>query len=454
MEVPLSSQDAPESARQESRLGYMMRALRSRNYRLFFGGQLVSLVGNFLTATATAWLVWRLTHSGAKLGLVGFTSQFPMFVIAPFAGVLVDRWRLRRVLVTTQTLAMIQSFLLAWLVFSNHVTFEHLLLLSFAQGLINAFDIPARQSFVVQMLEDRSDLPNAIALNSSMVNVARLLGPTAAGLLIAAITSNGEGWCFLIDGMSYIGVIAALLAMRLRPSVRKATAPPVLHALKEGFRASFGFPPIRAVLLLLSLVSIAGVPFMVLLPVFANKILSGGPDLMGYLSGASGVGALAGAIYLASRRSVLGISRVLVIAATMFGASLIAFAFSTHVALSLALMPITGASMIIQMAGSNTLLQTLTEDHMRGRVMAMFTMCFMGTVPIGSLLCGFLADRISPQYTVAIGGLVCIIGAMVFQRVRPSLRPHVVPIYVKRGILPEVALGVRDATLATEHVNG
>ncbi|MGN6727399.1 MAG: MFS transporter [Tepidisphaeraceae bacterium] len=454
MEVPLSSQDAPESARQESRLGYMMRALRSRNYRLFFGGQLVSLVGNFLTATATAWLVWRLTHSGAKLGLVGFTSQFPMFVIAPFAGVLVDRWRLRRVLVTTQTLAMIQSFLLAWLVFSNHVTFEHLLLLSFAQGLINAFDIPARQSFVVQMLEDRSDLPNAIALNSSMVNVARLLGPTAAGLLIAAITSNGEGWCFLIDGMSYIGVIAALLAMRLRPTVRKATAPPVLHALKEGFRASFGFPPIRAVLLLLSLVSIAGVPFMVLLPVFANKILAGGPDLMGYLSGASGVGALAGAIYLASRRSVLGISRVLVIAATMFGASLIAFAFSTHVALSLALMPITGASMIIQMAGSNTLLQTLTEDHMRGRVMAMFTMCFMGTVPIGSLLCGFLADRISPQYTVAIGGLVCIIGAMVFQRVRPSLRPHVVPIYVKRGILPEVALGVRDATLATEHVNG
>lgn len=432
----------------------MMRALRSRNYRLFFGGQLVSLVGNFLTATATAWLVWRLTHSGAKLGLVGFTSQFPMFVIAPFAGVLVDRWRLRRVLVTTQTLAMIQSFLLAWLVFSNHVTFEHLLLLSFAQGLINAFDIPARQSFVVQMLEDRSDLPNAIALNSSMVNVARLLGPTAAGLLIAAITSNGEGWCFLIDGMSYIGVIAALLAMRLRPSVRKATAPPVLHALKEGFRASFGFPPIRAVLLLLSLVSIAGVPFMVLLPVFANKILAGGPDLMGYLSGASGVGALAGAIYLASRRSVLGISRVLVIAATMFGTSLIAFAFSTHVALSLALMPITGASMIIQMAGSNTLLQTLTEDHMRGRVMAMFTMCFMGTVPIGSLLCGFLADRISPQYTVAIGGLVCIIGAMVFQRVRPSLRPHVVPIYVKRGILPEVALGVRDATLATEHVNG
>ncbi|MGN6627822.1 MAG: MFS transporter, partial [Tepidisphaeraceae bacterium] len=390
----------------------------------------------------------------AKLGLVGFTSQFPMFVIAPFAGVLVDRWRLRRVLVTTQTLAMVQSFLLAWLVFSNHVTFEHLLLLSFAQGLINAFDIPARQSFVVQMLEDRSDLPNAIALNSSMVNVARLLGPTAAGLLIAAITSNGEGWCFLIDGMSYIGVIAALLAMRLRPSVRKATAPPVLHALKEGFRASFGFPPIRAVLLLLSLVSIAGVPFMVLLPVFANKILAGGPDLMGYLSGASGVGALAGAIYLASRRSVLGISRVLVIAATMFGASLIAFAFSTHVALSLALMPITGASMIIQMAGSNTLLQTLTEDHMRGRVMAMFTMCFMGTVPIGSLLCGFLADRISPQYTVAIGGLVCIIGAMVFQRVRPSLRPHVVPIYVKRGILPEVALGVRDATLATEHVNG
>ena len=432
----------------------MMRALRSRNYRLFFVGQFVSLIGNFLTGTATAWLVWELTGSGSKLGMIGFMNQFPVFVIAPFAGVLVDRWRLRPTLIATQALAMLQSLLLAWLVFSHHVTYGHLLLLSLAQGLINAFDIPARQAFVVQMLDDRADMPNAIALNSSMVNLARLLGPTAAGLLIALIGSNGEGWCFFIDGLSYVGVIVAFLAMRLRAAPPRRKAMPVLHSLAEGFRSSFGFPPIRAVLMLLSLVSLTAVPFMVLLPMFASRILHGGPGLLGLLSGASGIGALAGAVYLASRKTVVGITRVLVAAAAMFGVSLIAFAHSHYPLLSIALMPLTGVSMIVVMAGSNTLLQTLTDDDKRGRVMAMFAMCFMGTVPIGSLIYGYIADRAGPENTVTVGGCICIVGAIVFNRIRPTLRAHVVPIYIKRGILPEVALGVRDATLATEHVSG
>ncbi|MDB5326244.1 MAG: protein of unknown function DitE [Phycisphaerales bacterium] len=432
----------------------MMRALRSRNYRLFFGGQLVSLVGNFLTGTATAWLVYKLTESPFKLGIVGFVGQFPMFVLAPFAGVWADRLPLRRTLVATQIAAMIQSLVLAAVVLSGHANFAILVVLSLVQGLINSIDIPARQSFVVQMLEDRRDLPNAIALNSSMVNAAKLIGPSLAGLLIAAIGTNGEGWCFLLDGLSYIAVIFALLAMRRLPAFVVKQHPAVLHSLKEGFRASFGFPPIRAILLLLTLVSLAGVPYMVLMPVFAKDILHGNALLLGLLGGASGLGALGGAVYLASRKSVVGISRALVAATIMFGASLIVFAYSTNIVLSMCMMPLIGASMLIQMAGSNTLLQTLADDHLRGRIMAMFTMCFMGTVPIGSLICGLAARSIGVQATVASGGVICIAGALVFNRARPKLRPHVLPIYIKRGILPEVALGVDTATLATEHVNG
>ncbi|MGC4032648.1 MAG: MFS transporter [Tepidisphaeraceae bacterium] len=369
-----------------SRLNHFTRALRSRNYRLFFGGQVVSLVGNFLTATATSWLVYRLTGSELKLGLIAFVGQFPTFLVAPFAGVWVDRLPLRKVLVITQALAMVQSVGLAIAVFAGFVSFPLLMFLALFQGVINAFDIPARQAFVVQMLEDRRDLPNAIALNSSIVNAARLIGPSMAGLLIQLIgeTGNGEAWCFAMDGLSYVGVILALLAMKLVPRAQIAEHPPVMFALKEGFAKSFGFPPIRNVLLLMSLVSLAGAPYLTLMPVFAKQILHGGSMLFGILNGAAGFGALGGAIYLASRKSVVGISRALALAAATFGVTLVLFSFSRNAALSVALMPIAGASMIIQMAGSNTLLQTLTEDQYRGRVMAMFAMCFMGTVPIGA----------------------------------------------------------------------
>ena len=430
----------------------MVRALQSRNYRLFFSGQIVSLTGNWLTSTATAWLVYRITGSEALLGLVAFAGQFPTFLGAPFAGVWVDRLPLRRVLVITQTLAMLQSFTLAALVLSGHVHYGHLIALAVCQGLINAFDIPARQAFVVQMIEKRDDLPNAIALNSSMVNAARVLGPSIGGVMIARL--GGEGPCFLIDGISYIAVIIALLMMSVAPARPRGPALPVLQSLKEGFASSFGFAPIRAVLMLMALVSLCGVPYLVLMPVFAKQVLHGGPWLFGMLSAASGLGALCGGVYLASRRSVLGIGRILGGAAGAFGLTLVAFSFSRSPWLSIPLVMIAGLCMILQMAGSNTLLQTLADDDKRGRVMAMFTMCFMGTVPIGAMISGALAQRVGADWTVFGGGIACTIGAVVFWRVIPRLRALVHPIYVARGILPDIAVGVRDAAVATPRMNG
>src|SRR4051812_11214122 len=401
-----STNGAP--AGQPGGLRFVLRALDSRNYRLFFIGQLISMVGNWLTSVATSWLVYRVSGSALLLGIVGFAGQFPTFLLAPFAGVLVDRWRLRRVLVITQTLAMIESFALAYVAFAythNHPIpiIPTLIALYVMQGFVNAVDIPARQAFVVEMVDRREDLSNAIALNSSLVNAARLLGPSIGGVLIAAF---GEAWCYLIDGVSYIGVIIALLMMKVRDRSGARHHPPVLESLRDGFRYSFGFPPIRAVLLLLALVSLAGVPYMVLMPIFASQVLHGGPKTLGVLMGAAGIGALAGAIYLASRRTVLGLGVIIGIAAMVFGCGLIAFSFSRSIWLSLALMPITGGSMIIQMAGSNTILQTLVDDDKRGRVMAFFTMCFMGMVPIGSLLSGTLATRIGAPHTVMCGGII------------------------------------------------
>lgn len=427
----------------------MTRALRSRNYRLFFFGNFVSLIGNWMTTVAMGWLVYRLTGSELKLGLVGFAGQFPTFILSPVAGVLVDRWPLRRVLVITQSLAMLQSFALAGLIFAGWATFEHVVWLALVQGFVNAVDIPARQAFVVQLLDDRRDLPNAIALNSSIVNGARLIGPSVAGFLIAF---TGEAWCFFADGVSYVAVIISLLAMTVAMQPRREHAP-VLQSLREGFAVSFGFAPIRAILLLLACVSLAGVPYTVLMPVFAKSVLHGDSSLYGLLTGASGAGALCGGIYLATRKSVVGMGKMLVIASATFGVALIAFSFSRVPALSLAIMPFIGFAMIVQMAGSNTLLQTLAEDHHRGRVMAMFTMCFMGTVPIGSLIAGTTSERIGAPWTVFMGGCLCIVAASVFAMMLPKLRPLIRPIYVKRGILPEIAIGMSEANVATNPAN-
>ncbi len=420
----------------------MVRALAHRNYRLFFAGQGTSLVGTWITRVATSWLVYRLTGSAAVLGIVGFAGQIPTFVLAPFAGVWVDRSSRYRVLVATQVLSMLQSFALAWLGLAGVITVTHILLLSALQGIINAFDTPARQSFVVDMVQDRADLANAIALNSSMVNGARLVGPSVAGVLIAVA---GEGWCFMLDGFSYLAVIASLLAMRLSRAAPRRAASRVLEELREGFRYGFGFAPIRSLLLLLALVSLMGMPYTVLMPVMAGGVLHGGPHALGFLMGATGVGALCGAVYLASRHTVLGLGRVIPAAAILFGIGLIAFSFSGSLPLSLVLMVVTGVGFMVQMASTNTLIQTIVREEMRGRVMSFYTMAFMGTAPFGSLLAGAVAAHIGVPHTILIGGIACVAAGLVFGWHLPRLRQMVVPIYVERGILPQIATGLSDA---------
>ncbi len=412
----------------------LLRALRHRNYRLFFSGQSVSLVGTWITRIATSWLVYRLTGSALLLGLVGFCGQIPTLLLAPFSGVLVDRSNRHRILVATQVLSMLQSLALAVLALAGIITVTEILVLQVAQGIINAFDTPARQAFVIEMVEERGDLPNAIALNSSMVTGSRIIGPTVGGILIAAF---GEGWCFMVDAISYIAVIASLLAMRLpdtgATSRHRGSA---LEELREGVRYVSGFVPARTVLLLLALVSTMGMPYVVLMPAVASEILHGGPHTLGFLMTASGAGALAGAMYLAARPSVLGLGRAIAIATATFGVGLGAFALSHTLWLSLLLLPIAGAGFMVQTASTNTILQTIVDERLRGRVMAFYAMAFLGTAPIGSLVAGVVASRIGVPMTIFFGGLACVAGGAWFALRLPKLRALIRPIYVERGILP------------------
>ncbi|MDQ3920108.1 MAG: MFS transporter [Acidobacteriota bacterium] len=422
----------------------MLRALSHRNYRLFFSGQSVSLVGTWMTRIATSWLVYRLTGSALLLGVVGFAGQIPSFVLAPFAGVLVDRWNRHRLLVVTQILSLVQSLALALLALTGVIQIRHVIWLSVFQGLINAFDMPARQAFVVEMVERREDLPNAIALNSSMVNATRLLGPSLGGIVIAWV---GEGWCFMIDAVSYVAVVASLLAMRVTPRMTEPVkGANMLRQLREGFAYAARFAPIRKVLMLLALVSLVGMPYTVLMPVFADEVLRGGPNTLGLLMAASGVGALVGAMFLAARKSVLGLGTLIPLTAAAFGAGLIAFSFSRVLWLSLALMVVTGLGFMVQMAASNTVLQTIVEEDKRGRVMSFYTMAFMGTAPFGSLLAGSVAERIGAPHTLLFGGLGCIAGALWFAFSLPALRRDVRPIYVRIGVLPEMAASIHTTS--------
>ena len=419
---------------QPPRRAPLLRALRHRNYRLFFSGQSVSLVGTWITRIATLWLVYRLTGSALLLGIVGFCGQIPTLLLAPFSGVLVDRWNRHRILVATQVLSMLQSLALAVLALAGIITVTEILVLQVAQGIINAFDTPARQAFVIDMVEQREELPNAIALNSSMVTGSRIIGPTIGGILIAAF---GEGWCFMVDAISYLAVIASLLAMRLATeSARRGRRTSAIEELREGVRYVSGFAPARTVLLLLALVSTMGMPYMVLMPAVASGVLHGGPHTLGFLMTASGVGALAGAMYLAARPSVLGLGRAIVIATATFGVGLAAFALSHTLWLSLALLPIAGGGFMVQTASTNTILQTIVDERLRGRVMAFYAMAFLGTAPIGSLVAGVVASRIGVQMTILLGGLACVAGASWFALRLPKLRAMIRPIYIERGIIP------------------
>ena len=422
-----------EETTRQSGWSHALRALRFRNYRLFFGGQSLSLIGTWMTRIAMSWLVYRLTGSAFLLGLAGFASQIPTFVLGPFAGVWVDRLDRHRVLVVTQVLSMLQSFALAALALPHRITVPEILWLSLFQGVVNAFDMPARQAFLPQMVERREDLPNAIALNSSMVNGSRLIGPSLAGLIIVAW---GEGCCFLIDGISYLAVIVSLLLMEVRNPQQLRAPESVATELREGWRYVADSPPVRNILLLLGLVSLVGMPYTVLMPIFATRVLGGGAHTLGFLMAASGLGALGSAAWLASRRSVRGLLRVIPAVAVIFGAGIIAFGYSRWLPLSLVLLLVTGFGMMQQMAASNSILQTILEEDKRGRVMSYFSMAFQGTMPFGSLLAGWAAARIGAPATLAIGGGLCLLGAAWFLSRMGEVRRALRPIYTQLGIIP------------------
>ena len=435
---PIGRVDAAEAAAEvelgvTSGVSHAWRALRHRNFRLFFGGQTISLVGTWMTRVATGWLVYRLTGSALLLGTVSFAGQIPTFLLAPFAGVWVDRLDRRQVLVWTQALSMVQSLTLAALTLSGHITIPRLLALSVMQGCINAFDMPGRQSFMVKMVDDRRDLQNAIAINSSMVNMARLIGPSLAGMLIAV---SSEGWCFLVDGISYIAVIASLLAMRLHAPVVKRAAASALSELKTGWTYVTGFLPIRTILLLFAVISLMGMPFVVLMPIFAARVLHGGPHTLGFLTGSMGLGALISALSLAARKHVRGLVRIIPVSAGVFGLGLIGFGLSHSFWLSMLMLMVAGMGMMQGMAASNTVIQTVVSDDKRGRVMSYYTMAFMGMAPFGSLLAGTMADAIGAPMTVIANGSVVLLGAAWFATRLPAVRRELRPIYREMGILP------------------
>jgi len=424
----------------------IVRSLRYRNYRLFFYGQSISLIGTWIQRITVPWLVYRLTGSVFLLGLVGFAGQIPTFIMSPFAGVLIDRWNRHKILVITQILALIQALILAVLFYEKSISVWHIAILSVVLGIINAFDMPARQSFVVDMIEKKEDLGNAIALNSSMVNSARLIGPSIAGVLISL---TGEGMCFLLNAVSYIFVIGFLLLMKLNPRKIEVQDTNAFQKFKEGFSYTFGFIPIRYIILLLALVSLMGMPYTVLMPVFAKTILHGGSHTFGFLMGATGIGALIGAVYMASRRSAAGLEKFIPWFAAIFGLGLILFSLSTNFILSMFLLLFTGFGMLMQMTASNTILQTIVDDDKRGRVMSFYTMAFMGTAPFGSLLAGALASKVGAPNTLLIGGIACILGALIFMRKLPVIRKSIRPIYIRLGILPELATGIHVASELT-----
>lgn len=395
-----------------------LRALRSRNYRLFVAGQLISLIGTWMQMVAQSWLIYRLTGSAALLGLIGFAGQIPVFVLAPLGGVIADRVNRHHVLIATQSMMMGLALILAALTLGDYVRVWHLFVLASLLGIANAFDIPARQAFLVEMV-DREDIINAIALNSSMLNGARVVGPAVAGLVVAAV---GEGWCFLLNGISYVAVIGALLMMRIAVHAPKSVHASAWDSVVEGFSYSWHTKPVRALLLLLGLISLMGMPYSVLMPIVADRILDGGPNAYGLLMSASGVGALAGAATLTLRRHIRGLGVWVAASAIGFGVSLIAFSFSRSLWLSAVLLVPAGFFMMVEMAASNTLIQSMIPDRLRGRVMAVYSMMFMGMAPLGALVAGAVAAPLGAPETIAIGGAVCIAGGLIFGAGLPRLR--------------------------------
>jgi MFS family permease len=412
----------------------LWRSLRHRNYRLYLAGQLVSVCGTWMQQVALSWLVYRLTGSATLLGIVGFASQIPILLLGPIGGVINDRYSTHRVAVWTQCAALAQALLLALLALTGWIQPVHIILLGIALGIVYAFDMPARQA-LVHRLVDAEDLANAVALNSSMINAARIVGPALAGLVVARF---GEGICFIINAASYIATITALLKMKFaEPPRRETTVTSISRSLVEGYRYTMATMPIRDLLILLGVVGVMGMPYMTLMPVFAAQVHGSGADTLGIMFGAVGFGALAGALFLAQRKNIVGLGRVIVFATLGFGAGLVCFTVSQMFWLSLLLLVAVGYGWMVLIAASNTVLQTLADNQMRGRVMSLFSMMLVGMAPFGSLLAGWAADQVGAPMVVAIGGGFCAIAGIVFARRLPGLREAAKPILAARGIILE-----------------
>ena len=421
----------------------MVRAFRHRNFRLYFGGQSISLIGTWVQQIALGWTIYQLTHSSFLLGLVSFAGQLPLFLLTPFAGVLVDRFNRHRTLILTQTLSMVQALALALVVSTHALEVWNLVLLNVIAGVILAIDLTARQAFIVEMVGSGSDLPNAVALNAFVINGGRMLGPAIAGALLTVVS---PAFCFFANAVSYIPVIAALLWMRVNEYVPPSRPAGPFQELIEGVRYAIGFPPIRATLLLVALVSLLGLPYAVLMPIFAAEVLGGGPHTLGLLMTAPGVGALIGTLYLASRKTIVGAGARIAAGAGIFALGLFAAGLARNILFALVALAFVGLGMIVQLATSNTALQTIVDDDKRGRVMSLYTMAVMGMAPFGSLFGGALAHQIGVPMTFMIGGVVCLGGAALFAVQIPILRPMVLPIYVRKGIIPEIAAGLQNAS--------
>jgi MFS family permease len=397
----------------------LLRALRYRNYRLFFMGQGISLIGTWMQNIAMGWLVYRLTSSGFLLGLISFSHSIPSFFLGPFAGVVVDRLNRRKLLIILQLLLMLQAVILGILVIGNQISVNALIILSTFSGIVNAFDAPARQSFVLDLIERKEDLGNAIALNSSIFNGARLIGPSIAGFLIKAV---GEGWCFVINGISFLAAIVALFLMRLNQQDLKTARNHFYEEFKEGVKYSFEFTPIRTILIYTTLVSFVAMPYAVLLPIYAKDIIHGGPQTLGFLMGAIGVGALVGAFFLASRRNTNGVGQIITTGGIIFSIGLLIFSFSRNFYFSLILLLFCGFGMMTQMACSNTVLQSIADDDKRGRVISFYTMSFLAFSPFGSLIAGTMASRYGAQRTLLLGAIICLVSVALFSRILYQLK--------------------------------
>jgi MFS family permease len=415
----------------QSRAAGTFRALKHRNFKLFFSGQIISLVGTWMQTVAQSWLIYRLTGSSVLLGLLGFVGQIPIFLLSPLAGLVADRWPRQRVVIATQTSSMLLAFILAALTMTGRIRVWEIIVLATLLGIVNAFDVPARQSFMIEMV-GREDLLNAIALNSSMFNGARVAGPAIAGVLVAVV---GEGWCFFLNGVSYLAVIAGLFMMRLKKSKPAHDGSAPLEKLREGIRFARHTKPIRALLILVAIVSFMALPYTVLMPIFAVQILHGGASAYGTLMGAVGVGEMFGALALAMRQQLRGLGNVVSYAAAGLGASLVLFSFSHWFWVSFTILIVSGFTMMMQFTATNTLIQAMVPDQLRGRVMSLYSMMFLGMSPIGSLLAGALADRVGAPVTVAIGGLISCLGGLAFARKWPSMRGPARELVAAQGMM-------------------